>query len=233
VSDISVAEHWLPPSPHREAVLDVLSDGRAHLVERGHRVPPLLVFEDGGSMELPNARYELTRRGWCLVAADEDGDSTGSGARGQTRHYDVCGCIDEIRGHLSEAQTVAAADPTHLTGLLDDASRMIERLHRRRQRYAEFAARLAALAAELEPQVNTADADLERATLAAWEVQTLLRKEETLDDALRERLHALLEEVRAVAQGLEDALAQGKRTALALLAEYEAVRGGRAWRHDA
>ena len=54
--EISVAEHWLPPSPHREAVLDVLSDGRAHLVERGHRVPPLLVFEDGGAMELPSAR---------------------------------------------------------------------------------------------------------------------------------------------------------------------------------
>lgn len=229
--EISVAEHWLPPSPHREAVLDVLSDGRAHLVERGHRVPPLLVFEDGGAMELPSARYELTRRGWCLVSAQEGAD--GGDERRDTRHYDVCGCIDEIEGRLAETEAMAQADPAHLQRLLDDACRMIARMQRRRQHYRAFAARLAALAAELLEQLGDAqDDDVAAAYDSAGRLAAALAETERLDETGRERLYALAESVRDVATGLEDALSAGKRTALALLAEYEAVRGGRAWQHE-
>lgn len=228
--EISVAEHWLPPSPHREAVLDVLADGRAHIVERGHRVPPLLVFEDGGAMELPSARYELTRRGWCLVSAPEGGDGQASVG---TRHYDVCGCIDEIEGRLAEADTVAQADPAQLHRLLDDACAMIARMQRRRRQYRAFAARLAALAAELSAELGDAqDDDVAAAYEHAGRLAAALGETDRLDGATRERLGALAESVRDVATALEGALSAGKRAALALLAEYEAVRGGRAWQRE-
>ncbi len=218
-----IAEHWLPPSPHREAVLDFLSDGRAHVVERGHRVPPLLVFEDGGAIELPHARYQFTRRGWCLVAADE---ATASDC---THFYDVCGCIEEFKGRLAEAERLAESERAYLKGLLDDACGMIRRMHRRRQEYAQFATRLAELAARLSAQVEAPGFDLARAYDSAGALHDLLAEDAPLDDARRAQADALAEAVRAVAQASEDALSAGKRTALAVMAEYEAVRGGRAW----
>ena len=38
---------WMPPSPHREAIIWTLHQGRAHIEERGHDLPPLFVYEDG------------------------------------------------------------------------------------------------------------------------------------------------------------------------------------------
>lgn len=219
-----VAEHWLPPSPHREAVLEYLRDGRAHLVERGHRVPPLLVFEDGGAIELPRVRYQMTRRGMALVAAE------GEVPPEETRFYDVCGCVDEFKGRLREKVTLDAEERAYLERLLEDACRMIQRMERRRERYEQFAQRLAALAAELQTKLEARRwATLGEASTQVEEMKTLLEASERVDEALRERLERLAEGVRAVADALEGALSAGKEAALAALAEYEAVRGGRAW----
>lgn len=51
MSDIANSR-WLPSSPHREAILHALGQGRAHIEERGHHLSPLFVYEDGGAMEL-------------------------------------------------------------------------------------------------------------------------------------------------------------------------------------
>ena len=51
MSDIA-SSRWMPPSPHREAILHALAQGRAHIEERGHHLSPLFVYEDGGAMEL-------------------------------------------------------------------------------------------------------------------------------------------------------------------------------------
>ncbi len=219
-----VAEHWLPPSPHREAVLEYLRDGRAHLVERGHRVPPLLVFEDGGAIELPRVRYQMTRRGMALVAAEGDVPPD------QTRFYDVCGCVDEFKGRLKEREALDAGERADLGRLLEDACRMIQRMERRRERYERFAQRLAELAAELQKKIEARRwATLDEALAQVEEIKALLAANERIDEALRERLDLLAEGVRAVADALEGVLSAGKETALAALAEYEEIRGGRAW----
>ena len=69
---------WLPSPPHREEILKVIEAGRAHIEERGHNVPPLLIFEDGGAIELPRVRHRVTRRGMQL-AADDDATSNNAG----------------------------------------------------------------------------------------------------------------------------------------------------------
>lgn len=55
-------ERWLPPPPHREAILDFLKQGRASLLPRGEGEAPLVEFEDGGVMELDKVRYSPQRR---------------------------------------------------------------------------------------------------------------------------------------------------------------------------
>lgn len=55
-------EKWLPPSPHREAVLDYLKRGRASIVPRGEDQAPLVAFEDGGVIELDRVRYSQEKR---------------------------------------------------------------------------------------------------------------------------------------------------------------------------
>ena len=57
---LDVNRKWLPPSPHREEILKAVESGAAYIKERGHNIPPLLVFEDGGVIELPKVRYEKT-----------------------------------------------------------------------------------------------------------------------------------------------------------------------------
>jgi len=81
-----IENRWLPPSPHKEEVLKFLERGRAHIEEQGHNVPPLLVFEDGGVMELPLARYK-----------DGNFSPTDGTATRQTNYYDICGTINELK----------------------------------------------------------------------------------------------------------------------------------------
>ena len=107
---------------------------------------------------------------------------------------------------------------------------MIQRMERRRERYEQFAQRLAALAAELQAKLGARRwATLAEASAQVEEIKALLAANDRLDEALRERLDLLAEGVRAVADALEGALEAGKETALTTLAEYETIRGGRAW----
>ena len=54
-------EKWMPPSPHREAIIDFLKRGRASLIPRGENEAPLMAFEDGGMMELDKVRFSPKR----------------------------------------------------------------------------------------------------------------------------------------------------------------------------
>lgn len=61
----SLAQHlqpWLPPSPHREHILDFLARGRAHLLSAPEGQAPLVEFEDGGVMPLPVVRWSQAVR---------------------------------------------------------------------------------------------------------------------------------------------------------------------------
>ncbi len=63
---------WLPPSPHREIVLDWLSRGRVHVVESDPGQPPVAVFEDGGEMPLHTARWSEDIRNFVSKTGRRD-----------------------------------------------------------------------------------------------------------------------------------------------------------------
>jgi hypothetical protein len=57
-ADEEPLSRWLPASPHRERILRYLRVGRAHLISTpDHSSPPLVQFEDGGVMPLPDVRW--------------------------------------------------------------------------------------------------------------------------------------------------------------------------------
>jgi len=211
---------WMPPSPHREAILEVIARGEAHIVERGHRMPPLLVFEDGGSMELPKVRLVETRRGLALTA------TKGPASAGQTRFYDVCGTVDEILGQVREAGPL---DPAEMELLAEDIDYMLARMTRRYQQYLVFLETARRLADEVLA-LPRPDAPSAEARLAA--LRQVLHGEPGGTAPGIEEVEPVAEHVRALAQELEDYLARCKEAAIGIRRQYEAVRGGRAWTEE-
>jgi len=208
---------WMPPSPHREKILQEIAIGAAHIVERGHNVPPLLVFEDGGVFELPRVRLEETRRGLQLTVSDE------APTAGQTRFYDVCSTVDEILGQVREKRP---PDPAEMEALLDDIRYMIGRMARRSQQYVAFFEAVRTLS-QSALELARPDADSAEARLAAFGAS--LESLSSNPDASGDAVASSAEHARALAQALEDYLAQCKRTAMDINRAFLEVRGGREW----
>lgn len=214
--DKSISENrWLPPSPHKEEVLKRVEAGRAHIEERGHNIPPLLVFEDGGVIELPKVRYMMTHRGMELVAADD------YLPRGQTKHNDVCGTIDELKGLLKEC--LLESNPDHFNRLLDDACYMTNRMQRRRENYQEFAAEFASLC---ERMAAIEGPETEQTYKKSDEIRAILRDSPEAITSIYE----LAEGIRDVANNLESCLSAYKKVAIEVGALYENIKGGRNWK---
>lgn len=110
---------WMPPSPHQEAILEILRRGRAHLEDRGHDLSPLLVYEDGGAMELHLMR--LVDGKLVAVAGAALPETT-------TKHVDVCGTIDELKRLWEEQPELVDSNPEQLQALLDHALQMVRRI---------------------------------------------------------------------------------------------------------
>lgn len=203
---------WWPPSPHREEILKIIERGRAHLEAQGHGRPPLLVYEDGGAMELPKVRYVNGQ----FTASD------GSEPEHQTtRFLDVCGTVDELKRLLRERPSEAT--PERLRELLDDAGYMLARMQRRLSEYAQFASRVSTLATRLQA---IQPPDLQPAQEALAALRTLLQ---TLPDDV-EQPNQLAEQVRDVANRMEQTLYPYRDLAIELGALYEEIRGARQWR---
>ena len=134
-----VESRWWPPSPHREEIVRILKLGRAHIEAQGHARPPLLIYEDGGAMELPKVRYA---DGQFVAAGGSEPE------RQTTRFLDVCGTVDKLK-ELFEEPPTAATDEA-IRKLLDDAQYMLARMHERLGAYAEFVARLEELCRRLQ-----------------------------------------------------------------------------------
>jgi len=220
--DKSISENrWLPPSPHREEVLKAIESGRACIEERGHNTPPLLVFVgEGGAIELPKVRYAATRRGMQLVAV---GDSSPAG---QTRHPDVCGTVDELKGLLRETPELVESDPDALRQLLDDALYMVSRLQQRRETYAKFATEVATLCEKMDAATGP---DPEDAYDRLGRIRAALRESPEAVSARLDALDELAEGVRDVANALERRLRECRETAIEVGALYARVKGGRDW----
>ncbi|MBI2302602.1 MAG: hypothetical protein HYU66_27165 [Armatimonadetes bacterium] len=208
---------WMPPSPHRDAILDELRRGRAHIEERGHDRSPLFVYEDGGVMELALMRLVDGR----LVAVSGAGlPETG------TKHVDVCGTIDELEALWAERPELADTDPEQLFALVEHALAMLRRMEQRLSVYSEFA---------------------ESVRAAVSEMTMLRPPDHALAPALRQRLRdaigaggaavaadfealvATAEELRDIASASEEVLYRYRDLAIAIGNLYEGVRGARDW----
>lgn len=215
----TVDNRWLPPSPHREVVLEWVEKGRAHIEERGHNTPPLLVFEDGGVMELPLVRY-TPGEGHNFSPADA------SQATGQTQFSDVCGSMDEFKKLLETEPQLVRSGPARLLRLVEDACYMISRMARRRESYREFSSRVRALCERMEENEGP---DVEKAHEAAGAVRASLRAEPRETTAEITELCRLGEEIRRVAGELESVLSAHKKAAIEVGELHSQIKGGRNW----
>lgn len=219
---LDVNRRWLPPSPHVEKVIEMVQSGAAHIRKRGHHEPPLIMFEDGGVIELPKARYEETYRGMQLVSSDEAADA------GVTKFRDVCGCVDYIKGILRDDPASVQADPHKFDQLLDHALYMIDRMYKREDEYRKFLTDVIALCAEVPRSP-----DPKMALKAADEIRFLLHNHPEDVGKYTELLNQLAEDVRHVASKQEGCLRRHKDIAVKVDRLYKDVKGARNWETDA
>ena len=214
---------WLPPSPHKEAVLQMLRNGRAHIEERGHNLPPLLVFQDGGVLELPRVRVKDNGKDFWQ-------DNAGASGSPQTKHCDICGSLDELKQLLADEPELARTQPTRLTRLLDDVDYMLSRLVRRRECYEAFIAEVQAAALKTQhiatPDVAAAQAEAAELRLAVSQGPASIRRR-------LEELHARAERFRDVANASEKVVREHRDAAIAIGKAFRTIRGARNWDLDA
>lgn len=212
---------WLPPSPHREAVADFVARGRASIVQPDPDRPPRLMFEDGGSIELPDVRYDGEEPFYSVRRPPSTPDSEFR----STKYSDVCGTIDEFKRLVADNSPVFRDDPHYVRERLQDIRYMIGRMYRRQREYTVFAEQLRALAQRLAavPIVDRAPAEE-----ALAELERITQDPESVATH-RELLEELAEQVRAVASAQEQRLREHKQVALELFRAYQRIKGPRDW----
>ena len=216
---IDETNRWLPPSPHKEAVLEQIRRGRAHVEERGHGEPPLLVFQDGGVLELPRVRAKENRVDFWQAPADAP-------ATRQTKYSDICGSTDELKQLMAEQPELADSAPDEMLKLLDDMDYMMGRLAKRRGSYEAFVAAVQAALAKMD-EIEPADHDA-----AARESDEIRGAVEAGSDAVRARideLHERAERYREVANAAERVVRGHKDIAVEIGKRYREIKGARSW----
>lgn len=212
-----IENRWFPPSPHKEAVLNFLKNGRAHIEERGHGLPPLLVFEDGGVMELPRARYK-------------DGNFSpddSSPVSRQTNYCDVCGTIDEFKRLLKDEPEIVKRNPSRLFELIDDIFYLLSRMQRRREVYKEAVEVIETL---VEKMKQVEGPDTEEAYQRGKILKDLLKNTPEKASQNLEYLYEVVEGIRDVANRMEKEVLYPYRDLFIELGEiYNQVKGSREW----
>ena len=213
---------WLPPSPHREAVIDFVGRGRASIVQSAPDQPPLLMFEDGGSMELSKVRCGEKEP---FYHADRPEERVRADYRA-TQYSDVCGTIDELKRIFAEEPERVRRKPDYVQSLVDDARHMTRRMYRRQREYNKLAQRLGELHRQMAevPVQDRAPADE-----GLDEIEQMLRANPASAETDKDRLDELAEQVRAVANGQEGRLREHKAVALAVYRAYLDIKGARDW----
>jgi hypothetical protein len=213
---LDVNGRWIPGVEHGEKILDEVRAGNCHIEHRGHRTPPLLVFNDGGAMELPSVRWMETARGMRLASvSDTHGEHS-------TTHYDVCGTVDTIERILADHRDRAAILP-----LLDDIEAMIRRMASRRAEYERF---VEEVRRALEAPVRRKEVEPAYAQLAGLRSMVAAAEGATGSDAAADGgIVELAEQVRDIAQYLEYALTDHREIAVGINRLYRNLRGRRNW----
>ena len=216
---------WLPPSPHREAIFDWVEHGAASIVQGAPDEPPLLLFEDGGSMELSKARIADTPRE-SFQHADPAWQRV-HGKHRATQYSEVCNTIDELKRLFAEEPWRVEADPKYIQSLIEDARYMVARMYLRQSEYERFGTYLDSVLcqriseAPLQPRAP-ADEGLD-------EIERIVTDDLSAPIGQKERLDELAEQVRLVAQGQEKCLRERRRVALATWRAYADIKGPRDW----
>jgi len=213
---------WLPPDPHRQWVLDQIVKDRASIVQPNEDAPPILLYEDGGSMVLPQVRSAGAGRPWSAGAPAIEG----ARERRNTKYSDVCSSVDEFKEHVAAGPEKLAEESANIDRLFEDIRHMIGRMYRRQREYTQFADRLRETIAELDA-VGIVDRAPSDDGLA--EIEGLLDADTPTD---AERLNELAEQVRGVASRQELRLREHKAAALAVLGAYRDIKGPRDWSAD-
>lgn len=215
---LDVNRAWLPPSPHVDRIVQFVQAGRAYIEHRGHNLPPLVVFEDGGIIALPDVRYEDTYRGIEIISGRNSSDSE------QTRHPDVCGCVDEFKGLLRDDPDSLSADPDKYRQLIEDSCYMITRMRKRIDAYRYFAAKV------IETCIVDIDSpDPVQAFNSADELRARIDNRQPSADIDIDDLDRLAEEIRDIASRQEAALAEFKNMAIQTGELYKEIKGARNW----
>ena len=142
----------------------------------------------------------------------------------QTRHPDVCGSVDELKGILTDNPDMAKEEPDTLFQLLDDSKHMIRRMHRRRTEYEAFVQAVSSLCEQAE------DPDVEQAYEAADRIRAALSERPAQVTRELADLHSLAETVRRIAQQQEKCLKHYKDLSVGITELCEEIRGERDWR---
>ena len=212
---LGVRSDWLPALEHATRIHEAVAVGMAYIEHRGHRKAPLLIFNDGGAMELPSVRWLETERGARLASVTDEHSSE------QTTHYDVCGTVDTILDAVKHNK-----DLLPLLPLLDDIQSMIERMHRRRTEYEQFRE-------QADSILNRAvrDKGLEPAYVWLDELRDRFSDDRVGGEAGGDSAAIVetIEAVRDIAQFLEYSLSDYRKMAVEILTLIETVRGGRDW----
>ena len=206
----------MPPSPHRERIIEELETGRLTLREQGHGLPPVVVHEDGGHIDLPDIRWNGSR--WKLA------ETPSAGGR-QTAYSDVCGCSFEAADIIKEADALSDQDVARIHELEQDVDYMVARMDGRLQKYSDFAASLESIARKIGEIARPDPGDVGKYFDEASE----LLRSGPLSAESRERLADLTERARLVAQAQEDTMKEKKVLAIQALLAFEALRGARNW----
>ncbi len=206
----------MPPSPHRERIIEELETGRLTLRERGHGLPPVVVHEDGGHIDLPDIRWNGSR--WKLA------ETPSAGGR-QTAYSDVCGCSFEAADIIKEADALSDQDVARIRELEQDVDYMVARMDGRLQKYSDFAASLESIARKIGEIARPDPGDVGE----YFEEASKLLRLGPLNSESRERLTDLTERARLVAQAQEDTMKEKKVLAIQALLAFEALRGARNW----
>jgi len=69
---------WLPPEPHRTKLIEFVKAGRAYIQPKKRGQPPMVQFEDGGSIPLHKVRYSERIRNFYPVDSPSARESTKS-----------------------------------------------------------------------------------------------------------------------------------------------------------
>ncbi|MBT3379300.1 MAG: hypothetical protein HN742_43100 [Lentisphaerae bacterium] len=216
---IDETNRWLPPSPHREAVLEQIRRGRAHIEERGHGEPPLLVFQDGGVLELPRARAQENQVDFWQAPAETP-------ATRQTAYSDICGSTDELKHMMTEQPELADGAQEEMLKLLDDMDYMLGRLAMRRIKYEAF---VEAVRAVLEKADEADAADHDAATRESEALRDIIAQGGATVRTRIDEVQKRAERYRDVANAAEGVVKEYKDIAIEIGTHYRTIKGARSW----